>query len=120
MDWNYSMIVPHHARRGHSCTLGAEQMQEIEKGHLSQKYDDIGYHYGIDCGGQIFKGRDIHLQGSSVLKFNTGLIGILLLETLTTPEEGGDWIAKGCVALNHIGYSTTNVIPAVQIDALMR
>lgn len=119
MDWDYSMIALHHAGRSHSCTPGAEQMQEIQKGHLSQKYDDIGYHYGIDCTGQIFEGRDIRLQGSSVLKFNTGLIGIVLLENLTTPEEGGDWVAKGRVALDHLGYSTTNVIPAVQIDTLM-
>ena len=119
MDWDYSMIALHHAGRSHSCTPGAEQMQEIQKGHLSQKYDDIGYHYGIDCTGQIFEGRDIRLQGSSVLKFNTGLIGIVLLENLTTPEEGGDWVAKGRVALDSIGYSTTNVIPDAQIVALM-
>lgn len=119
MDWDYSMIALHHAGRSHSCTPGAEQMQEIQKGHLSQKYDDIGYHYGIDCTGQILEGRDIRLQGSSVLKYNTGLIGIVLLENLTTPEEGSDWVAKGRVALDSIGYSTTNVIPAAQIDALM-
>lgn len=119
MDWDYSMIALHHAGRSHSCTPGAEQMQEIQKGHLSQKYDDIGYHYGIDCTGQIFEGRDIRLQGSSVLKFNAGLIGIVLLENLTTPEEGGDWVAKGRVALDSIGYSTTNVIPDAQIVALM-
>ncbi|QVW26702.1 peptidoglycan recognition protein family protein [Pseudomonas hormoni] len=119
MDWDYSMIALHHAGRSHSCTPGAEQMQEIQKGHLSQKYDDIGYHYGIDCTGQILEGRDIRLQGSSVLKYNTGLIGIVLLENLTTPEERGDWVAKGRVALDSIGYSTTNVIPTAQIDALM-
>ena len=119
MDWDYSMIALHHAGRSHSCTPGAEQMQEIQKGHLSQKYDDIGYHFGIDCTGQVYEGRDIRLQGSSVLKFNTGLIGIVLLENLTTPEEGGDWVAKGRVALDSLGYSTTNVIPAAQITALM-
>jgi len=119
MDWDYTMIALHHAGRSHSCTPGAEQMQEIQKGHLSQKYDDIGYHYGIDCTGQVYEGRDIRLQGSSVLKFNTGLIGVVLLENLTTPEEGGDWVAKGRVALDSIGYSTTNVIPAAQITALM-
>jgi hypothetical protein len=42
-----------------------------------------------------------------------------LLENLTTPEEGEDWVAKGRVALDSIGYSTTNVIPAAQITALM-
>jgi len=119
MDWDYTMIALHHAGRSHSCTPGVVQMQEIQKGHLSQKYDDIGYHYGIDCTGQIFEGRDIRLQGSSVFKFNTGVIGIVLLENLTTPEEGGDWVAKGRVLLNSIGYSTINTIPAAQIDALM-
>ncbi|MGY2292903.1 N-acetylmuramoyl-L-alanine amidase [Pseudomonas sp. SDO528_S397] len=119
MDWDYTMIALHHAGRSHSCTPGAEQMQEIQKGHLSQKYDDIGYHFGIDCTGHVYEGRDIRLQGSSVLKFNTGLIGIVLLENLTTPEEGGDWVAKGRVALDSLGYSTTNVIPAAQITALM-
>jgi len=119
MDWDYTMIALHHAGRSHSCTPGAEQMQEIQKGHLNQKYDDIGYHFGIDCTGQVYEGRDIRLQGSSVLKFNTGLIGIVLLENLTTPEEGGDWVAKGRVALDSLGYSTTNVIPAAQITALM-
>jgi hypothetical protein len=119
MDWDYTMIALHRAGRSHSCTPGAEQMQEIQKGHLSQKYDDIGYHFGIDCTGQVYEGRDIRLQGSSVLKFNTGLIGIVLLENLTTPEEGGDWVAKGRVALDTLGYSTTNVIPAAQITALM-
>jgi len=119
MDWDYTMIALHHAGRSHSCTPGAEQMQEIQKGHLSQKYDDIGYHFGIDCTGQVYEGRDIRLQGSSVLKFNTGLIGIVLLENLTTPEEGGDLVAKGRVALDSLGYSTTNVIPAAQITALM-
>lgn len=119
MDWDYSMIALHHAGRSHSCTPGASQMQSIQKDHLSQKYDDIGYHYGISCDGEIFEGRDIRLQGSSVLKFNTGLIGIVMLENLTTPEEGGGWVAAGREALDYVGYSTTTVIPDVQIDALL-
>ncbi|WP_122208567.1 N-acetylmuramoyl-L-alanine amidase [Pseudomonas viridiflava] len=119
MDWDYTMIALHHAGRSHSCTSGAEQMKEIQKGHLSQRYDDIGYHYGIDCTGQVYEGRDIRLQGSSVLKFNTNLIGIVLLENLTAPEEGDDWVAKGRVVLSSLGYGTTSVIPDLQITALM-
>ena len=120
MDWDYSMIALHHAGRSHSCsTLGAEQMHDIQGGHLDNGYDDIGYHYGIDCSGGVFEGRDIRLQGSSVLAFNTGLIGIVLLENLTTPEEGGDMVAKGRETLEYFGISTTNVIPAAQIDALL-
>lgn len=36
-----------HGTRTHSCTPGAEQMQEIQNGHLSQIYYDIGYDFGI-------------------------------------------------------------------------
>jgi hypothetical protein len=82
MDWDYSMIALHHAGRSFGCTHGAEQMQYVQKDHFKKKYDDIGYHYGIDCTGQIFEGRDIRLKGSSVLGFNTGVIGIVLLEDL--------------------------------------
>lgn len=63
MDWDYTMIALHHAGRSHSCTPGAEQMQEIQKGHLSQKYDDIGYHYGIDCTGQVYEGATSGFKG---------------------------------------------------------
>jgi hypothetical protein len=120
LDWDYTMIALHHAGRSYECTPGGiKQMQGIQAQHMGNKFDDIGYHYGIACDGTVLEGRDIRLQASSVKLFNKGVIGIVLLENLTTAEEGGDIVAKGREALEFIGYSTTNVIAAAQIDALL-
>ncbi|MDB6141773.1 MAG: N-acetylmuramoyl-L-alanine amidase [Pseudomonas sp.] len=120
MDWDYTMIALHHAGRSYECTPGGvKQMQNVQAHHMGDKFDDIGYHYGIACDGTVLEGRDIRLQASSVKLFNTGVIGIVLLENLTTAEEGDDLVAKGREALEFLGYSTTNVIPATQIDALL-
>jgi hypothetical protein len=120
MDWNYTMIALHHAGRSYECTAGGiKQMQGVQADHMGNKFDDIGYHYGIACDGTVLEGRDIRLHGSSVKLFNTGVIGIVLLENLTTAEEGGDMVAKAREALEFVGYNTTNVMPAAQIDALL-
>jgi hypothetical protein len=120
-DWDYSMIALHHAGRSYSCASGEQNMQEIyqHQTRKNERFSDIGYHFGIDCQGQILEGRDIRLKGSHVLRFNTGVIGIVLLENLTTPEEGGDWVAQGRITLGKFGISTVNVIPTAQIDALL-
>lgn len=89
MDWDYSKIAIHHAGRSFSCGVGAFQMQNIQADHMSGhlKADDIGYHYALDCSGNVFEGRDIRFKGSSVSNFNSNLIGIVLLENLTSSNE---------------------------------
>lgn len=87
--------------------------------HLDGRYDDIGYHFGIDCSGVIYEGRDIRFKGPSVLEYNTGVIGVVLLNNLTTAEEGDDLVAFGREALESIGVNTTNRIPAPQVDAVV-
>lgn len=49
----------------------------------------------------------------------TGVIGIVLLNNLTTAEEGADALALGRQSLEYLGFSTTNTIPAAQIDGLL-
>lgn len=115
-DWNYSMIALHHAGRSYSCGEGAEQMLNVQAGHL-RRNDDIGYHFGIDCQGRIYEGRDIRFKGSSVLRYNTGVIGIVLLNNLTNPEEGEDWVAVLRTQMQAIGVDTTHGVPALQADA---
>lgn len=120
-DWDYSMIALHHAGRSYECTPGgAKQMKGVQSHHMGNGFDDIGYHYAIACDGTVLEGRDIRFLGSNVHLFNTGVIGIVLLENLTTAEEGGDIVAKGRETLEYFGVSTTNVIPATQIDSLLR
>lgn len=118
-DWDYAMIALHHAGRSYSCGGGSEQMLKTQDMQMDKGYDDIGYHYGIDCQGNIYEGRDIRFKGSSVHNFNTGVIGIVLLNNLTTAEEGGDVVALGRESLEYLGISTTNTIPTAQIDALL-
>lgn len=118
-DWDYTMIALHHAGRSYSCGSGTEQMLETQEEHQDKKYDDIGYHFGIDCSGIIYEGRDIRFKGSSVLEYNTGVIGVVLLNNLTTAEEGDDLVAYGREKLESFGVNTSNRIPASQVDAVL-
>jgi len=117
-DWDYSMIALHNAGRSYSCGIGSEQMLDTQRLHQN-KFDDIGYHFGIDCSGTIYEGRDIRFKASSVDKYNTGVIGMVLLNNLTVPEEGSDWITFARKSLKLIGIDTTNSVPAPQMDATL-
>jgi hypothetical protein len=118
-DWDYSMIALHHAGRSYSCGSGAEQMLGTQEDQQADKFDDIGYHFGIDRSGTIYEGRDIRFKGSSVLEYNTGVIGVVLLNNLTTAEEGGDLVAYWRESLESFGVNTTNQIPVPQEDATL-
>ncbi|WP_236212279.1 peptidoglycan recognition protein family protein [Metapseudomonas otitidis] len=117
-DWNYSMIALHHAGRSYSCGTGGEQMREIQTKQMDE-FDDFSYHFGISCDGTIYEGRDIRLKGSHVRYYNTGVIGIVLLNNFTTAEEGGDVVAWGRQSIEFLGVNTTNTIPVPQIDAVL-
>lgn len=118
-DWDYSMVALHHAGRSYACSSGADQMLETQSKHMGQGYDDIGYHYGVDCSGIVYEGRDIRLKGSNVSNFNTGVIGIVMLNNLTTAEEGGGIVAIGRQLQESFGYNTTNTIPAAQRQGVL-
>ncbi len=96
-DWNYSKIAIHHAGRSFSCGPAALQLQDIQEMQMSKSVassDDIGYHYALDCFGNVFEGRDIRFKGENVHNYNTGVVGIVLLENLTEPGEGHDGVAR--------------------------
>lgn len=118
-DWDYTMIALHHAGRSFECGSGAEQMLEIQDEHMDHRYDDIGYHYGVDCSGVIYEGRDIRLKGSSVRNYNTNVIGIVLLSNYTTAGEGDDIVSFGRQILEGVGYNTSHRIPPLQVDAVL-
>jgi hypothetical protein len=117
--WNYSMIALHHAGRGYGCgDFGAMQMKRAQNNHLGRGYDDIGYHFGIDCAGQVFEGRDIRSKGASVDEYNTGVIGTVLLEDLTVTGEVDDWIDGLRSGMEVWKQNTQNTPPALQVEAL--
>ncbi|WP_109126596.1 N-acetylmuramoyl-L-alanine amidase [Dyella sp. C11] len=92
--WDYTDIVLHHAGRSYSCSAGiqgaVEQMKRAQETDMSssQHFEDIGYHYGISCAGDILEGRDVRLVGEHVSFGNTGKLGIVLLENLAVAGEG--------------------------------
>ncbi|MFJ3263344.1 peptidoglycan recognition family protein [Pseudomonas sp. NPDC086581] len=117
-DWDYSMIALHHAGRSYSCGVGAEQMRETQEEQID-KFEDFSYHFGVSCDGVIYEGRDIRLKGSHVRQYNTGVVGIVLLNNLSTAGEGGDIVALGRQGLEFLGVNTTNSIPEAQIDSVL-
>lgn len=109
LDWEYTKIAIHHAGRSYACGVGAFQLQDVEHEHMDGpiKTAAVGYHYALDCSGTVFEGRDIRFKGANVSKNNTGTIGIVLLENLTSATETvGSFFAK-----------TMNGIPSAQKDA---
>ena len=80
-DWDYKGIVIHHHGNSGSCSYsGVDAIaQQVQYEHMTdKKFDDIGYHYVIECSGAIAEGRDIRNQGAHVNDNNTGLVGIML------------------------------------------
>jgi uncharacterized Zn-binding protein involved in type VI secretion len=116
-DWDYSMIALHHAGRSYACGIGSEQMLDTQSLHQKRIFDDIGYHFGIDCSGIVYEARDIRFKGEHLERYNSNAIGIILLNNLTTEEEGGDFVALPRSALSYFGYRTTHPIPSLQIKA---
>jgi hypothetical protein len=117
-DWNYHSVAIHEAGRSYACGAGSSQMQRIQDNHMQRLHaDDIGYHYAIDCLGNIYEGRDIRFKGSHLYKFNTGIVGIVFLENLTDPEEGGDAVAKVRSFLHAIGINQRPEVPSIQKDS---
>lgn len=107
-DWDYSMIAIHNAGRSFSCGPAALQLQDIQDMQMSKKrgpFDDIGYHYALDCFGNIYEGRDIRFKGEHLYLYNTGVIGIVLLDNLTEPDEGGDGVSTVLKILDSVGLA---------------
>lgn len=116
-DWDYTMIALHHAGRSYSCGIGSEQMLDTQEMQKQDIFDDFTYHFAIDCSGAIYEGRDIRFKGEHLILYNSNAIGIVLLNNLTTEEEGDDWITQSRNTLNSLGFSTTNEIPTPQKNA---
>ena len=120
-DWDYTRIAIHHAGRSFTCGPAALQLQEIQDmqmGRSTTASDDIGYHYALDCFGNVFEGRDIRFKGENVHNYNTGVIGIVLLENLTVPDEGRDAVAMVRKFFDAIGINKRPQVPEKQKQSL--
>lgn len=100
-DWDYTMIAIHHAGGSYQCSTDFGNMRRVEDKHIDDnEWVDIGYHYAIDCSGNIYEARDIRFKGAHLERYNTGAIGIVLLENLSGVDEKGtlyhlhDWLTN--------------------------
>jgi hypothetical protein len=67
-----------------SSTVGskadaARMMDNVRRGHTSQGWADIGYHYVIDPSGRIWEGRPIQYQGAHVKENNEHNLGVMCM-----------------------------------------
>ncbi|BBU26309.1 N-acetylmuramoyl-L-alanine amidase [Burkholderia sp. THE68] len=120
-DWNYTKIAIHHAGRSFACGPAALQLQDIQDLQMNRSKassDDIGYHYALDCVGNVFEGRDIRFKGEHLHNFNTGVIGIVLLKDLTDAGEGNDHVAQVRQLFAKLGFSKRPKVPDAQVRSV--
>lgn len=86
-DWHYTGIALHHAGNSYTCDAdGADKMRRVQEEHFKRGSSDIGYHYGIDCKGVIYEGRDIRYLGAHIGQIPK-VIGIVLLADMSVRGE---------------------------------
>lgn len=118
-DWDYHSIAIHQAGRSFSCGNASQQLRDIQQDQRDRiNADDIGYHYAIDCQGNLYEGRDIRFKGEHLRNVNTGVIGIVMLQNLSEPDEGDDAVALFKSILDGMGINQQPDIPPVQQVAL--
>ncbi|SFZ78582.1 peptidoglycan recognition protein family protein [Chitinimonas taiwanensis] len=128
-DWDYTKIAIHHAGNSFSCSaIGADEMRRAQSLEMDKGYDDVSYHYGVDCRGVIYEARDIRFKGAHINKGNTGVIGIVLLADLSEPGEAWEQEYKNKSLGARIGAtadivsdnndSSTDTLRVVQMNSL--
>ena len=86
-DWNYTGIALHHAGNSYTCSAdGADKMRRVQEEHFKRGSSDIGYHFGIDCQGAIYEGRDIRYLGAHIGQVPK-VLGIVLLADMSVRGE---------------------------------
>jgi N-acetylmuramoyl-L-alanine amidase len=86
-DWDYTGIALHHAGNSYSCDAnGGDKMRRVQAEHFKRGSSDIGYHYGIDCQGVVFEGRDIRYLGAHIGQVPK-VVGVVLLADMSVRGE---------------------------------
>jgi hypothetical protein len=90
-DWNYTAIALHHAGNSFSCGIsGLEQIRKAEDIDF-RNFQQLSYHYAIDCVGIIYEALDIREKGAHVEDGNTGVIGIVFLADFSVRGEAEEF-----------------------------
>ena len=87
----FNRLTLHHAAGWQAWTIdqGKEQVKAIQEFHQDGRgWSDIGYHFLLDMGGNIYQGRPESVIGAHVGGANTGNIGVCILGCYHPPETG--------------------------------
>lgn len=78
------IVLHHSAGWNHSHPQAVLDIQTL---HMrTNGWSDIGYHFVIGAGGQIYEGRDLNYQGAHAKGFNQGTIGVCMLGCFDSRE----------------------------------
>tara|TARA_B100000945_G_scaffold77847_1_gene60104 strand:- start:1312 stop:2628 length:1317 start_codon:yes stop_codon:yes gene_type:complete len=85
----FDKLTLHHAAGWQAWTIeeGKKQVKAIQEFHQAGRgWNDIGYHFVVDMGGNIYQGRPETVIGAHVNGANTGNIGVCILGCYHPPE----------------------------------
>ena len=85
----FDRLTLHHAAGWQAWTIdqGKAQVKAIQEFHQDGRgWSDIGYHFLVDMGGNIYQGRPESVIGAHVGGANTGNIGVCILGCYHPPE----------------------------------
>lgn len=85
----YDKLTLHHAAGFSASTIeeGVVQMQAIQELHQDVRgWSDIGYHFVVDKGGNIYQARPENVIGAHTSNANTGNLGVCVLGCYHPPE----------------------------------
>jgi hypothetical protein len=123
LESTYQTLVIHHSAYYGSGDINS--LMEVQSTHREKrKWADVGYHFMVGKGGDIYEGRDIRVRGTHVEGYNTGSLGICLLgnytlDTITDPQLNAvqvllNWLVPylkpGCIA-SHRDFNAQTECP---------
>ncbi|MGF1806123.1 peptidoglycan recognition protein family protein [Aliivibrio sifiae] len=114
-DWDYDSIVLHHAGNSYQCS---NHVADIQIEHL-KKFDDIGYHYAINCNGVIFEGRPLIFKGSHVDDGNTKKIGIVMIGDFSIRGEADFKLNDTSTWGDQVDFDEVGEVPSSMHNALI-
>jgi hypothetical protein len=114
-DWDYDSIVLHHAGNSYQCS---NHVADIQAEHL-KAFDDIGYHYAINCNGVIFEGRPLIFKGSHVDKGNTKKIGIVMIGDFSIRGEADLIFDDISTWKDHLDFDEEGEVPVAMHNSLI-
>jgi peptidoglycan recognition protein len=113
IEGEYDAMVIHHSGRRGRIDPKAIQRMHMDKNHWS----DVGFHFMIGPGGEIYEGRSLLFKGAHVKNANTGKIGILVMgdfEREFLGLLGGEPSRAQLAGLTKLGRRLKQLFPGIK------